>query len=96
MEEKTFLTLKPGTTLSEIDGRVCIRLGDKLRYAENTGQIALLRALIAGPQPLGSVSTLLSTQDDTLPKDTAIALDTMKFILYFTDYYDIGGADPPG
>lgn len=95
MKEETFLTLKPGTALTETGGRVGIRLGDKLRYAENTGQATLLRALTGGPQPLCAVTALLRAQDDVLPEDAATALETMKFILDFGDYYDTGGVDPP-
>ncbi|MCI2056647.1 MAG: hypothetical protein LKJ86_05805 [Oscillibacter sp.] len=95
MKEKTFLTLKPGTELIETESRVGIRLGDKLRYAENAGQAALLRALAHGPQPLDAVSALLRAQYDVLPEDAATALETMKFVLDFGDYYDTGGTDPP-
>lgn len=95
MNEKTFLTLKPGTELTEVNSRVGIRLGDKLRYAENAGQAALLRALGRGPQPLHAMTTLLRARDGPLPEDASTALETMKFILDFGDYFDTDGADPP-
>ncbi|MEG1578348.1 MAG: hypothetical protein RR336_06255 [Oscillospiraceae bacterium] len=95
MKEQNCLVLKPGATLTETDGRVGIRLGDKLRYAENPAQAALLRALAREPQTLDALSALLRVRDGPLPEDTATALATAAFILDFTEFYDTGGKDPP-
>lgn len=96
MEEKLFLVLKPGAALTEADGRVGIRLGEKLVYAKNTAQAALLRALAREPQPLDAATAMLRVQDSSLPEETATALATAAFILDFGDCFDTGGADPPG
>ena len=93
MEGKNFWVLKPGATLTEQAGRIGLQLGGKLHYAESAGQAALLRALSHGPQPLGTVSVLLRTRDETLGEDTATVLETMKFVLDFGDYFDALGAD---
>lgn len=95
MEEQNFLILKSGATLIETDGHVGVQLGDKLRYAENPAQAALLRALAQEPQSLDAASALLRVRDGPLPEDAATALATAAFILDFTEFYDTGGADPP-
>lgn len=79
------LKLLPGVQAVGENDRLGLTRNGQMRLTTDGRQIALLRALLSGPQPL---STLLHIKSDPHGGDAFAALALAEFILSFEDYLE--------
>ena len=81
------LTLLPGVQMAERGGQLEVTLAGRTRITSDTRQIALLRALGAGPRSVADLTGLLGASG-AAEHDAFSALDLAAFILDFKDFLE--------
>ena len=85
--EETMLTLKRGVTLTEQSGQSGFSLNGQSKFAKNTRQAEILRALAMQRRSLNSLKALLCA-GNAKQSDNEISLVIAEFILDFGEYLE--------
>jgi len=83
--DETMLTLKPGVTLTEHDGKTGLTLNGQTQYAMDARQVKILRTLLERPHSPESLMVILSAGEGS-QNDNDNSLAIAEFILDYGDY----------
>lgn len=86
--DQVMLTLKQVVALIEQSGQTGLVLNGRVRFAKDTRQAEILRALVQRPQSPENLLALLRVLDTPQQSDRDISLTIAEFILDFGEYLE--------